>query len=102
MRAILIAAALFAAAPAFAQATAGPTASATRAVLADASQAPRGRTIVDGANWRCEGTTCTTTGGAAQPAARACRRVKAKLGTLAEFAWKGEVLSAEQLAVCNA
>lgn len=104
MRAILIAAALLAAAPAFAQTPAAPTASApaTRAVLADAAQAPRGRTIVDGANWRCEGTTCTTTGGSAQPATRACRRVKAKLGPLTEFAWKGEILTAEQLAVCNA
>lgn len=99
MRAILVAAALFAAVPAFAQPTDAP---ATRAVLADAAQAPRGRTIVDGANWRCEGTICTANGGSAQPAARACRRVKAKLGTLTEFSWKGEVLSAEQLAACNA
>lgn len=99
MRAILIAAALFAAVPALAQPSEAP---ATRAVLADATQAPRGRTIVDGANWRCEGTTCTANGGAAQPAARACRRVKAKLGPLTAFSWKGEVLSAEQLAACNA
>ena len=99
MRAILIAAALFAAVPAFAQPSDAP---ATRAVLADAAQAPRGRTIVDGANWRCEGATCTANGGTAQPAARACRRVKAKLGPLTEFSWKGEVLSAEQLAACNA
>ena len=97
MRALLIAAALFAAVPATAQ-----TPAPTRAVLADAAQAPSGRTVIDGAAWRCEGTTCTASGGASQPATRACRRVKAKLGTLTEFAWKGEVLSAEQLAVCNA
>ncbi|PZO04795.1 MAG: hypothetical protein DCF28_05315 [Alphaproteobacteria bacterium] len=99
MRVFLVAAALFAAVPAFAQTSDAP---ATRAILADATQAPRGRTIVDGANWRCEGTTCTANGGSEQPAARACRRVKAKLGPLTAFSWKGEVLSAEQLAACNA
>lgn len=99
MRAILAAVAVFAAVPAYAQSVEAP---ATRAVLADAAQAPRGRTIVDGANWRCEGTTCTASGGSQQPATRACRRVKAKLGPLTEFAWKGEVLSTEQLAACNA
>ena len=49
MRAIILAAALFAAAPAFAQ----PTAPApTRAVLVDAAKAPSGRTVIDGAAWR--------------------------------------------------
>ena len=98
MHALLIAAALFVAAPAVAQAPAAPT----RAVLADAAQAPSGRIIVDGATWRCEGAACVATGGTNQPAARACRRVKARLGTLTEFAWKGETLSSEQLAICNA
>jgi len=97
MRALLIAAALFAAVPATAQ-----TPAPTRAVLADAAQAPSGRTLIDGAAWRCEGTTCVASGGASQPATRACRRVKAKLGALTEFAWKGQTLSADQLAACNA
>lgn len=100
MRALVLAAALFAAVPAFAQPTA-PV--ATRAVLAEAPRAPAGRkTIIDGAAWRCEGLTCVASGGANQPAARACRRVVARLGAVSEFAWKGEALSAEQLAVCNA
>lgn len=74
----------------------------TRAVLADAADAPVGRVIIDGATWRCDGAACTATGGANQPAPRACRRVKARLGPLVEFAWKGEALTGERLAACNA
>lgn len=96
MRALLIAAALFAAAPAFAQAP------ATSAVLADAARAPATATIIDGASWRCEGATCTANGGANQPATRACRRVVARFGAVSAFSYKGIVLSAEQIAACNA
>jgi hypothetical protein len=35
-------------------------------------------------------------------APRACRRVVARFGPVTEFSWKGETLSAEQLAACNA
>ncbi|MGZ9098533.1 MAG: CC_3452 family protein [Brevundimonas sp.] len=97
MRALLIAAALFAAAPAFAQAPA-----ATSAVLADAARAPAAATIIDGAAWRCEGGTCTASGGANQPATRACRRVVARLGAVSSFSYKGVALTAEQIAACNA
>ena len=96
MRALLVAAALFAAAPAFAQAP------ASTAVLTDAAKAPAGRTIIDGATWRCEGATCSATGGANQPATRACRRVVARFGAVSAFTYKGTALSAEELAVCNA
>jgi hypothetical protein len=96
MRALLIAAALLVAAPAVAQA---PVSSA---VLADAAKAPAGRTIIDGAAWRCEGSTCTATGGANQPAPRACRRVAARFGAVTAFTYKGTALSAEQIAACNA
>jgi hypothetical protein len=96
MRAFIVAAALFAAAPAFAQAP------ATSAVLADAARAPAGRTIIDGANWRCEGATCTASGGANQPAARACRRVAARFGAVSAFTYKGVTLSNEEIAACNA
>lgn len=96
MRALLIAAALFVAAPAVAQA---PVSSA---VLTDAAKAPAARAIIDGAAWRCEGATCTATGGANQPAARACRRVVARFGPVSAFTYKGAALSAEQLATCNA
>jgi len=96
MRALLIAAALFAATPALAQAP------ATSAVLADAARAPAARTIIDGASWTCTGATCTATGGANQPATRACRRVAARFGAVSSFSYKGVALSAEQIAACNA
>jgi hypothetical protein len=70
--------------------------------LADASRAPSGNTIIDGANWRCEGAECTATGGSNQPAARACRRVVQRLGQVTAFTYRGTPLSAEQLATCNA
>lgn len=96
MRAFVIAAVLALAAPAVAQTPANSL------TLADASTAPAGRTIIDGAGWTCEGATCTATGGANQPAARACRRVVARVGKVTAFTWKGQALSAEQLATCNA
>ncbi|MGV8928804.1 MAG: CC_3452 family protein [Brevundimonas sp.] len=96
MRALLIAAALFAAAPAFAQTP------ATSAVLADATRAPAGATIIDGASWRCDGASCTATGGSSQPVTRACRRVVARFGAVSSFSYKGVILSDEQIAACNA
>ena len=96
MRALLIAATLLVAAPAFADA---PVSSA---VLADASKAPAERTIIDGAAWRCDGATCTATGGANQPASRACRRVVARFGPVSSFSYTGVALTAEQIAACNA
>lgn len=96
MRALLVAATLFVAAPAFAQSA------ASSAVLTDAARAPAGRTIIDGAAWRCEGTACTANGGANQTAARACRRVVARFGAVSAFTYKGVALTAEQVAACNA
>ncbi|MBU1347527.1 MAG: hypothetical protein KKA16_11350 [Alphaproteobacteria bacterium] len=99
MRAVLSAAALCLAlaAPAVAQSPA-----ATRLVLADADRAPARATIIDGASWRCEGQTCIASGGTAQPAPRACRRVVARFGAVTEFSWKGTTLTADELAACNA
>ncbi|HYD27017.1 CC_3452 family protein [Brevundimonas sp.] len=96
MRVLLIAAAMLVAAPAIAQAP------ASSAVLADAAKAPAARTIIDGATWRCEGATCTATGGANQPATRACRRVVARFGPVTAFSYKGVELTTEQIAACNA
>lgn len=97
MRAFLIAAALFVAAPAFAETP------ATSLTLADAANAPAGRTtIIDGAAWRCEGSACTATGGTSQPASRACRRVVARFGAVTAFTYKGSTLNEEALATCNA
>lgn len=97
MRALLVAAALFAAAPALAQAPA-----ATSLTLDDAATAPARATIIDGARWNCEGSTCTASGGSAQPATRACRRVVQKVGPVTAFSYKGVELSAEEVAACNA
>ena len=96
MRALLVAAALFVAAPAFAQS------GATTATLVDASRAPATRTIIDGATWRCEGASCVATGGSSQTATRACRRVVARFGAVSAFSYKGSALSAEELTACNA
>ena len=96
MRALLVAATLLVAAPAFAQS------GASSATLADATRAPAGRTIIDGATWRCEGASCTANGGANQTATRACRRVVARFGAVSTFTYKGVALSAEELTACNA
>ena len=97
MRALIAAVALFAAVPALATAQ-----SVTGLTLADASKAPAGRTIIDGATWRCDGAECTATGGTNQPATRACRRVVAKLGQVTAFTYRGVTLKAEEVAACNA
>jgi hypothetical protein len=96
MRAFVLAAALFAAAPALADAP------ATSLTLADAAKAPTATLIIDGASWRCDGASCTASGGANQPAPRACRRVVARVGQVSAFSYKGVALTAEQLATCNA
>lgn len=103
MRAVLFAGALILAAPALAVAQTVSSPPATRAVLADPVRTPAGRTvIVDGASWRCEGASCSATGGTSQPAARACRRLVARFGPVTEFSWKGESLDSAALATCNA
>ena len=99
MRTLLIAAILAVATPTLATPVQAPETSAT---LAAAPSAPSGRRIIDGATWRCEGDSCTATGGATPPATRACRRVVARLGEVTAFSWKGTALSAEELAACNA
>ncbi len=100
MRVIAFAAALMLASPVIAQEAAAVA--PTSLTLAEASQVPTGRTIIDGANWRCEATgQCVASGGSAQPAQRACRRVVARLGPVSAFSWKGETLDESALATCN-
>ena len=105
MRAVLFAATLALVAPmtAMAQTATAPAPASTRAVLADPAKAPSGRSvIIDGATWRCDGASCSATGGSSQPAARACRRVVTRFGAVTEFSWKGETLDTPALAACNA
>lgn len=97
MRALIAIAALVLAVPAAAQAP------ATSLTLVDASSAPSGRVIIDGASWSCdEAGVCEARGGANQPADRACRRVVARLGAVAAFSWKGQALNEQEIAACNA
>lgn len=97
MRALFLAVVLaVTASPALAQ-----DAPATSLTLVNGESAPT-RTIIDGATWRCEGGVCVASGGANQPALRACRRVVARLGAVSAFTWRGQELGAEELAQCNA
>lgn len=97
MRALILAAALFAAAPAVAA-----DAPASTLTLVDPAASPSRPVIIDGARWSCEGATCTASNGSEQPAARACRRVVQRLGAVSAFTYKGVTLTDEQIAACNA
>ena len=99
MRALALAAALMLAgtAPAFAQSN------ASSFTVQNVAFTPSAPVIIDGTNWRCSANNvCVGTGGASQPATRACRRVVAKVGVaLASFTYKGVTLTDAQLAACN-
>jgi len=69
--------------------------------LANAGDAPA-KVIIDGATWKCASGVCVASGGKAQSAERACRRIVAKLGQVTAFTWRGETLTAEAVAACNA
>lgn len=85
-------------------ATAALAQPAPNAMVLAGGSAPE-RTIIDGATWTCASensvVTCTSTGGSSQPAARACRRAVARFGAVQSFTWRGQSLSADQLAQCN-
>lgn len=76
----------------------------TTLTLQNGVAAPTSPVIVDGVSWRCDTTGgCVGTGrGSEQPASRACRRVVAQLGAVSAFSWRGQALSAAQIATCNA
>ncbi len=100
MRAILLVAALlaFPAAPGLAQTT-----SASSFTVQNPAFTPQAPFIYDGVSWRC-GTdnVCVGSSGQAQPPARACRRLAARVGVaLNSFTYKGVTLTADQLATCN-
>ncbi len=100
MRAILLAAALLAlpATPGLAQSSA-----ASSFTVQNTAFTPQAPFIMDGVSWRC-GTdnVCIGSSGQSQPAARACRRLAARVGVaLNSFTYKGVTLTADQLATCN-
>ena len=100
MRTVILAAALLLAPATASQAMPTPSSAFTVQNVAFTPQAP---VLIDGVNWRCDANNlCTGSGGQAQPATRACRRVVARIGVaLASFTYQGVVLSDEQLAACN-
>lgn len=63
--------------------------------------APTSKIIIDSASWSCEGGECVSTGGKAQPALRACKRVAARLGAVSAFTYQGKSLGEAELAECN-
>jgi len=99
MRVIALAATLFlvATSAALAQST------ASSFTLQNVAFTPQAPVIIDGTSWRCGAdNVCIGTGGASQPATRACRRVVAKLGlALNSFTYRGVTLTDDQLATCN-
>jgi hypothetical protein len=64
--------------------------------------APTSKIIVDSASWSCDGAACVSSGGKAQPALRACKRVVARLGAVSAFTYQGKSLGETELAECNA
>ena len=100
MRAILLAAALLVlpATPGMAQSGAGSS-----FTVQNTAFTPQAPFILDGVSWRCGAdNVCLGTSGRSQPAARACRRLAARVGVaLNSFTYKGVTLSADELASCN-
>ena len=70
-----------------------------RAELAQPASQPRA--IAGSLVWSCQGTSCTADKGTSRPL-RICRELNRKFGAVASFTAKGEALSAEELARCNA
>lgn len=66
-----------------------------------ASPASKAHTIVGGVLWQCNGTTCIAAKSSSRPAMM-CKRVAREFGEVSKFSAGGEVLTAEQLASCNA
>ncbi|CAN5273331.1 hypothetical protein BH10PSE2_BH10PSE2_23890 [soil metagenome] len=99
----MFAALMFAATPGLAQTAGAAPSNGSSFTLKTVASTPQAPVLIDGATWRCNtANVCTASGGASQPAPRACRRVVARVGVaLASFTYKGVTLSDDQLATCN-
>lgn len=62
----------------------------------------RGNIILDGAVWTCKVDVCRAPKVKVLPADRACRQLKAKLGEVTGFGYRGEKFDETALAACNA
>ena len=65
-----------------------------------AQPASEARVIAGDLVWACNGTSCVADKGTSRPL-RICRDLNRKFGEVTNFAAKGEVLPAEELARCN-
>lgn len=63
--------------------------------------APTAKIIIDSASWSCDAGACVSSGGKAQPALRACKRVASRLGAVSAFTYQGKSLGEDEIAQCN-
>ncbi len=61
-----------------------------------------GAVVAGGLSWQCSGSECRISGPWPQPGVGACVQLAAQVGRIASYGRSGAVLSAEQLAQCNA
>jgi hypothetical protein len=94
--AVLIASVLFGGVAATAQQRGGPQYTAT--LVAPTTET---RPIIDSTVWSCSGTTCSGPRGTSRPAI-VCARLVREVGAVSAFVARGEAMTAEQLARCNA
>jgi hypothetical protein len=62
----------------------------------------RGNLILEGAVWTCKVDVCRAPKVKALPSDRACRQLKARLGEVTGFGYRGEKFDTAALAACNA
>ncbi|MBI1406128.1 MAG: hypothetical protein GC145_08390 [Caulobacter sp.] len=62
----------------------------------------RANLVIDGAVWSCKGDVCRAPRVKDLPPERACARLKAKLGEVTGFGYRGGQFDSDQLAACNA
>jgi hypothetical protein len=74
----------------------------TNAWLTLKSKTSTGHLVLDGAVWTCKVDVCRSVKVKALPADRACRQLKARLGEVTAFGYRGETFTPEAVAACNA
>jgi hypothetical protein len=62
----------------------------------------QGAVVAAGLTWSCQGQTCSISGPWDRPAVEACRALADQVGPIASYGRPGMMLSASELAVCNA
>lgn len=62
----------------------------------------QGDVVAGGITWACQGSVCSTTGPWPRPAPQACRALADQVGRVTAYGHSGAMLSAGELATCNA